>query len=190
MKKVIAMEKYKLTKEYVKKQCCMNFLFSEWFNIHIFVLNMVVLIVWLRIMAEKEFFENIVAYLILVFFAVVTIVYAAHLLSSSVNLIRVMRGKFHICSDELVKRKPRKYYSRRNRYHARDEFGAKEGTYRLCFKTYGVYELYSTITPFEKGIVSPKKQYDEAYLGDIYYVAVVRGEIVGAYNSKYYYIEE
>ena len=181
------MEKIKLTKEYVKKQYCTNFLFTELFDIFIFASDHTLLIVWLRIMAQKEFFTNIAAYLPLAFFALLTFAYVVHFSLQFKNLSYVLRGKFHICSDELVKREPPKYCPRRRYFSKKVGFYYNEGlSYRLYFKTYGVHKLYRTTPPFEKGSVSPKKQYDEAYLGDIYFVAVVKGEIVCAYNSKYY----
>ncbi len=186
------MEKIKLTKGYVKKQCLKNFLFSNWHNILIFVASLTFLIVCICIMAEKEFFTNIAAYQPLACFGLMTFAYTIYLLSRFKKLICVLRGKFYICSDEVVERKaPPKHRFSRKYLHAKDKFGYNEGPYyRLCFKTYGVHNLYRIIAPFEKGTVSPKERYDEAYLGDIYYVAVVRGEVVCAYNSKYYTIEK
>ena len=120
--------------------------------------------------------ELIILFIILPVSCLICIV---ELIMMIVEITRVLKGNFFITTDKIIERQATRKKMRVDSFNYR----------RLKFEKYGNYYVHKEYLPFKKKFVSAREQLNEAYLGDVYYVAVTNKNkrIIAVLNTKIYY---
>lgn len=185
------MEKIKLTKEYVKKQFIKTLFYKRIKNYIASTGFLILAGIILWFMASYNLFSNPIAYYPLLMFAPFIIAAVYTYIFPMFELIKIMQGKFFITTDEVTERMEKSYNPNRKNYEITHKYN-QGNPHQLWFKQYGCYDLHRMFLPFENKTISAKRQLEDTYLGDVYYLAVLRGsepKIAMIFDSKYYTVD-
>lgn len=171
-------EKIKLTKRLVIEVYKRSY-FYRYFKINLFsVIYLIAFIIWYDDLYRYMTVDLKSVLTVLIVFPAVALILIFVLILHTLELLRVLKGSFYITTDKIIKCEETKY----KRYLGRTD------TPNLQFEKYGRYSLYKAYSPLKRKIVSAQDQLYEAYVDDIYYVAVTNKnkEIIAAFNPKDY----
>lgn len=175
--------KIKITKDLVKQQYKRSF-FHKHFADYFISLFMISLFtgVFLALMLHNVL-NNPLSIIILFIFFLGALLGVWEITDSTIEFMRVLHGDFFITTDKISMRQEEKA-----NWHGNLGFSISPANFR--FERYGNFYFGRTFFSTEKKTVAIHKQFNEAYLGDIYYIAVLNKNkrIIAVFNSENYYI--
>lgn len=173
-------DKLKITNNLVKQQYKRSF-FHKYFSVYLgalFIISLFscILLAFIR----HNVLINPVAIYILLLFLPYTIIDIWEITYSIIELTRVLRGNFFLTADKIVERRE-------------EQTIRKMGTLPSCFRfeKYNYFGIHKTYSFIKRRSIPAYRQFNEAYLDDTYYVAVLskNKKIIAVFNQKNYDLE-
>ncbi len=173
-------KKIQLTKELIIKNY-KRALLGSYFTDYLTLAPFIVLYALLFNPTRKNGFGFVAINLLLAF--CILVIFCTEI-GSILTLVRVLRSEFRITTDILVKREKTRMKIRWRYFYTVPA--------KFEFEKYGTFLLNNEYFSLRGRYVSKNKQIEEAYLGDVYYVVLLKkgGKIVSVFNSRYYEYEQ
>lgn len=160
--------------------------FFRYFALNLFsVIYITALILWyddlINIIINFMPFELDNFITVFLIFPICGLLFLYDLISTALEITRVLKGNFYISTDKVITRQETPKRSRVKKFNH----------LKLKFEKYGNFSIRRTYSPLKKKFVSAKAQLNEAYIGDVYHVAVMnkKRNIISIFNPNDYYVE-
>ena len=175
--------KIKITKELVKQQYKRSFFHKHFFGYLLSLFYISLFAGVLLALMLHNVLNNPLSIIILFIFFPGALLGVWEITASAIEFMRVLHGNFFITTDKISMRQREKL-----KWYGDLRFMNFPANFR--FERYGNFYFGSTFFSTEKKTVAIHKQFNEACLGDTYYVAVLNKNkrIIAVFNSENYYI--